>query len=122
MKHKLRFGLVLVRLLKKSAILIKCPTFAGVFSSFNSKAKNFVHCSVHHEKLIDIKVFMPFFVFCFLSLLATRLRKYCVSFVYNLQGKMGKTEKNQKENRATKVTKIPKSKRQKFGMNETKDS
>jgi hypothetical protein len=29
--------------------------------------------------------------------------------------------KNQKENHATKVTKIPKTKRQKYGMNETKE-
>ena len=34
---------------------------------------------------------------------------------------MGKTEKSRKENHATKVTKIPKTKRQKYGMNETKE-
>ena len=37
--------------------------------------------------------FIPFFVFAFWSLLATKLRKYYVIFVYILQGKMGKTEK-----------------------------
>ena len=56
LKQKLRFGLVLVRLLKNSAILIKCPTFAGVFSSFKGKAKVSVHCSVCTKKLINIKV------------------------------------------------------------------
>ena len=42
-------------------------------------------------------------------------------FVYILQGKMGKTGKNRKENHATKVTKIPKTKRQEYGMKETKE-
>ena len=37
--------------------------------------------------------FIPFLVFGFWSLLATKLRKYYVIFVYILQGKMGKTEK-----------------------------
>ena len=64
--------------------------------------------------------FIPFLVFGFWSLLATKLRKYDVIFVYILQGKMKKTEKNQKENHATKVTKIPKTRRRKYGMNETK--
>ena len=63
--------------------------------------------------------FIPFSVFCFWSLLATKLRKYLVIFVYVLQGKMGRTEKTQKENHATRVTKTPKTKRQKYGMNET---
>ena len=58
-------------------------------------------------------------VFCFWSLLATKLRKHYVIFVYILQGKMGKTGKNRKENHATKVTKIPKTKRRKYGMNKT---
>ena len=42
-----------------------------------------------------------------LLLLATKLRKYYVIFVYILQGK----KKKWKENHATKVTKIPKTKR-----------
>ena len=63
--------------------------------------------------------FIPFFVFGYWSLLATKLRKYYVIFVYILQGKIGKTEKNWKENHATKVNKIPKTKRRKYGMNET---
>ena len=54
--------------------------------------------------------FIPFFVFAFWSLLATKLRKY-----YILQGKMGKMEKkNRKENHATKVTKIPKNQKTKI--------
>ena len=56
-------------------------------------------------------------IFGFWSLLATKIQKYYIIFVYILQGKMGKTEKNRKENHATKVTKIPKTKRQKYGMN-----
>ena len=67
-----------------------------------------------------VVLFIPFFVFGFWSLLATKLQKYYVIFVYILQGKMGKTEEKRKENHATKVTKIPKTKRQKYGMNETK--
>ena len=50
-------------------------------------------------------------IYGFWSLLATKLQKYYVIFVYILLGKMGKTEKNRKENHATKVTKIPKTKR-----------
>ena len=41
--------------------------------------------------------FIPFFVFGFWSLLAPKLQKYNVIFVYILQGKMGKTEKKGKE-------------------------
>jgi hypothetical protein len=52
--------------------------------------------------------FIPFFVYGFWSLLATKLRKYSIIFVYILQGKMCKMEKTRKENHATKVTKIPK--------------
>ena len=65
--------------------------------------------------------FIPFFVFGFWSLgnEVTKIQKYCVIFVYILQGKMSKTEKNWKENHAIKVTKIPKTKRRKYGMNET---
>ena len=63
--------------------------------------------------------FIPFFVFGFWSLLATKLQKCYVIFVYILQGKMDKTEKNRKENHTTKETKIPKTKRRKYGMNET---
>ena len=54
------------------------------------------------------------FHFCFSSVLVIKLRKYYVTFVYILQGKMGKAVKKRKENHATKVTKIPK-----YGMNET---
>ena len=64
-------------------------------------------------------VFIPFFVVGFWSVLAIKLQKYYVIFVYILQGKMGKTEKNRKENHATKVTKIPKTKRSKYGMSKT---
>ena len=66
--------------------------------------------------------FIPFFVFGFWSLLATKLGRYKIYyaiFVYILQGKMGKTEKNQKENHTTKVSKIPKTKRREYGMNKT---
>ena len=58
-------------------------------------------------------------IFCFWSLLATKLQKYCVIFVYILQGKRGKKKKNPEENHETKVTKMPKTKRRKYGMNET---
>ena len=37
--------------------------------------------------------FIPLFVFGFWSLLAMKLRKYYIIFVYILQGKMGKMEK-----------------------------
>ena len=37
--------------------------------------------------------FIPFFAFGLSSLLATKIRKYYVIFVYILQGKMGKMEK-----------------------------
>ena len=62
-----------------------------------------------------VNSFIPFLVFGFLSLLATKLRKYYVIFVYILQGKMGKMEKNQKGNHATKVTKTPKIKDENLG-------
>ena len=62
-----------------------------------------------NELFLETNVsFIPFFVFGFWSLLATKLRKYYVIFVYILQGKMGKTERKRKENHTTKVTKIPK--------------
>ena len=41
--------------------------------------------------------FIPFFVFGFWSLLATKLQKCYVIFVYILQGKMGKTEKTERK-------------------------
>ena len=68
--------------------------------------------------------FIPFFVFGFWSLLATKLQKYVI-FVYILQDKSGKTEKNgkkRKENHTTKVTKIPKTKKRKYGMNKIIES
>jgi hypothetical protein len=46
----------------------------------------------------------------------TKIRKYYVIFARQ----DGQDGKNRKENHATKVTKIPKTKRQKYGMNETK--
>ena len=55
-----------------------------------------------HPKQIGARVFTEshlmfrsshFFVFGFWSLLATKLGKYYVIFIYILQGKMGKTEK-----------------------------
>ena len=42
-------------------------------------------------------LFIQFFVFSFWSLLATKLQKYYVIFVYILQGKMGKMEKSRKK-------------------------
>ena len=51
-----------------------------------------------------------FLFFDFWSLMATKLWKYYVIFVYILQRKIGKTWKNRKGNHATKVTKIPKTK------------
>ena len=41
--------------------------------------------------------FIPFFVFDFWSLQATKLQKYYVIFVYILQGKMGMTEKTERK-------------------------
>ena len=52
----------------------------------------------HLSFLSNVSV-IPFFVFGFWSLLATKIRKYYVIFVYNLQGKMGKTEKREIESR-----------------------
>ena len=66
-----------------------------------------IHCFVHP-------------IFRLWSLLAMKLQKCYVIFVYILHGKMGKTEKNRKENHATKVTKIPKTKRWKNGMKKHK--
>ena len=53
-----------------------------------------------------IFLFIQFFVFWVLVTLGdkvTKIRKYCVIFVYILQGMIGKTEKNQNENHTTKV-------------------
>ena len=64
----------------------------------------------------------PIFRFWFLITFGDevmKIRKYYITFVYILQGKMGQMGKNRKENHATKVTKIPKTKRRKYGMNET---
>ena len=47
--------------------------------------------------------------------------KYYLFFNYFLQEKMDKTGKKTKENHTIKVTKILKSKRQKYGMNKTKE-
>ena len=57
--------------------------------------------------------FIPFFVFGFRSVLATKLQKYYVIFVYILQGKMGKTEKTERILRNWKDQKI----RTVYGMN-----
>ena len=43
-----------------------------------------------------------------------KIQKYCVIFVYILQGKMGKTEKKWKEYHETKVTKIQKKQKRKI--------
>ena len=51
----------------------------------------------------------------------TKLQKYYVIFVYILQGKMGKTEKTEKKIMQLKGPKYQ-TKRQKYGMNETKFS
>ena len=60
--------------------------------------------------------FNPFFVFRFWSLLATKIWKYYVIFVYILQGKMGKTEKTGK-----KITQLKWPKYQKPKVNTTSD-
>ena len=80
---------------------------------FYENLNYFSYCShiFRARKQECLFLFIPFFVFGFWSLLARKLQKYYVIFVYILQGKMGKTEKNQKEDHATKVTKIPKTKR-----------
>ena len=72
----------------------------------------------YYLKIITNVLFIPFFVFCFWSLLVTKLQKYYVIFIYILHGQ---DRKKGKENHATKVTKIPKTKRRKYGigMNET---
>ena len=63
---------------------------------------------------IDYCFIHPNFRFWFGSLLATKLQKYYVIFVYILHDKMGKTEQKRKEKYASKVTKIPKTKRKKY--------
>ena len=62
-------------------------------------------------------------IFHFWSLLATKLQKYYITFVYILQGKMGKTEKTRKRISKLKWPKYqkPKTKRQKYGMNKIKE-
>ena len=82
------------------------------------------HILSNNNKITDIKNNKCFIHPFFWSLVifgdeVMKIRKYCVIFVYILQGKMGKTEKKLKENQASKVTKIPKNKIQKYGMNET---
>ena len=111
-----------------------CASYIETLKTFTVNAKQGSNCrqkkppKMNNSKYIakfywlstlPIVSFIPFLVFGFWSLLATKLRKYYVIFVYILQGKMGKTEKNRKENHKTKVTKIPKTKRRKYGMNET---
>ena len=62
--------------------------------------------------------FIPFFIFGnFVTFgdKVAKIQKYCVIFLYILQGNMGKTEKLERNH----ATKIPKTKRQKYGMNET---
>ena len=91
--------------------------FHQIFVAF-SKYVNFVslyNFMPERTKIYTNVSFIPFFVFCFLSLL--KIQKYYIIFVYILQCKMGKLEKNIKK--ITKVTKIPNTKRQKYGMNET---
>ena len=60
--------------------------------------------------------FIPFLVFGFWSLLATKVQKYKyhVIFVYILQGRMGKTENKRKENHATEVIKKTKNEKTKI--------
>ena len=62
----------------------------------------------YYLKIITNVLFIPFFVFCFWSLLVTKLQKYYVIFIYILHGQDGQDRKKGKENLATKVTKIPK--------------
>ena len=57
-------------------------------------------------------------IFCFWSLLVTKLRKYYVIFVYILQGKLGKSEIKGKKIKKLKWPKYQNQKR-KYGMNET---
>ena len=59
--------------------------------------------------------FIPFFVFGFWSLLATKLQKYYIIFVYFLQGKMGKTETNEKKIMQLKWPKYQKPKDENIG-------
>ena len=47
----------------------------------------------YYLKIITNVLFIPFFVFCFWSLLATKLWKYYIIFLYILQGKMEKNGK-----------------------------
>ena len=76
---------------------------------------------IYNGLIFFLNTYVWFIPFSFLVILGdevTKIQKYYVIFVYILQDKMGKMEI--KENYSTKVTKIPKTKRQKFGMNETK--
>ena len=76
---------------------IKCqsekkPTELRYYKVFSMK---FAYLEYFLAKFTNV-LFIPFFVFGFWSLFGnevTKIQKYCVFFVYVLQGKMGKTEK-----------------------------
>ena len=69
------------------------PAGAPVISHLLETLKLELSTSATLVEEVEVNVsFIPFFVFGFWSLLATKLRKYYVIFVYILQGKMGKTE------------------------------
>ena len=67
-------------------------------------------CSMFHSSHFSLLVFGHFWGQSYEKM------KILCNLCYILQGKMGKNGKDH----ATKVTKIPKTKRQKYGMNETK--
>ena len=81
----------------------QCAAVPGMFKPF--LLSTFIHIVKYKpcfstplqniHKLRTIVTFIPFFVFCFWSLLPTKLRnmKLYAIFVYISQGKMGKMEK-----------------------------
>ena len=89
--------------------------FTGLVKNYvvNLKNKLWLLCTVYFHaidsfqwqltKTLKAKLscvsFIPFFVFGSWSLLAMRLRKYFVIFVYILQAKMGKKEKTERKSR-----------------------
>ena len=85
-----------------------CKIEGGPSQFPQTEKKSLLHCLVNvryqtsklrvwspswSDKSFIIVFFIPYFVFGFWSLLATKLQKYYVIFVYILQGKMSKMEK-----------------------------
>ena len=71
-------------------------------------------CKFEKQSTMIFVSFIPFFVFCFWSLLVTKLRKYediTESLFTFCKARWAGRKKNQKENHTTKVTKILKTKR-----------